>query len=324
MTATLPLCETSATGPGSAGASASPHSAARAVQRDDPVAVGPADRQLVAARGRRRSSRLAARRRRAPRAKPAAKTTAPPQPSAPASLHHRGTSAAGIATTTASGASGQLGERREARRRRARRLARRVDARTRAPRSRPLEVEQRLAAVRRPGAPWRPRPRPTRGAQQRAPRSISAAPARRRGARASGRRSAAGSRSCPPRCGRRAARAEALGDVGARVAAAAEHLHARGRRSGTPPRCTNSFAIDAFACTIFGSAPASASRATSSPSSRPAAASAAESASGNETPWWSISRAPPCSRADRPRGRLLEQPPHRADRRAPRCRAAPR
>ena len=31
-------------------------------------------------------------------------------------------------------------------------------------------------------------------------------------------------------------------------------------------------------------------------SSRPAAASAALSASGNDTPWWSISRAPPCSR----------------------------
>ena len=52
LTATLPLCEISATAPGSRGASASPHSAAARVHRDDPVAVRAAHRQPVPRRRR--------------------------------------------------------------------------------------------------------------------------------------------------------------------------------------------------------------------------------------------------------------------------------
>ena len=62
----------------------------------------------------------------------------------------------------------------------------------------------------------------------------------------------------------------------------------------------------------FGSAPASASRATSSPSRRPAAASAAESASGKDDALVVDDPRAALLARDRPGGRLLEQPPHRA------------
>ena len=101
LTATLPLCETSATWPG--------------LSRHERVA--PERRAVVAARRSRcRWARTPAGRGGAPRRrsaacsaapsgvspKPAAKTTAPPQPRAPACSITAGTPAAGIATTTAS------------------------------------------------------------------------------------------------------------------------------------------------------------------------------------------------------------------------------
>ena len=61
---------------------------------------------------------------------------------------------------------------------------------------------------------------------------------------------------------------EALRDVRAHVAAPAEDLHAA-VRAARAASLTNSFAIDALACTTLGSAAASTRRATSSVSSRP-------------------------------------------------------
>ena len=77
---------------------------------------------------------------------------------------------------------------------------------------------------------------------------------------------------------------EALGHVRAHVARPLANWTARSAQRQAAS-LTNSLAIEALACTTFGSAPASTSRATSRVSSRPAAASAAESASGNDTPW---------------------------------------
>ena len=105
FTATLPLCDTSATAPGSSGASASPHIAAPVGTATIPFPFGPqTGSEWRAATSRRRRSCSA------PRAispKPAPYTTAPPQPSAPASSSTSGTAAAGIPTTTASGTSGR-------------------------------------------------------------------------------------------------------------------------------------------------------------------------------------------------------------------------
>ena len=104
LTATLPLCDTSATGPGSAGATASPHSAQRSGTDTMPLPFGP----HTAASPPRRVGQLALSAS-PPGAspKPAANTTAPPQPSAPACSTTAGADAAGIATTTASTASGR-------------------------------------------------------------------------------------------------------------------------------------------------------------------------------------------------------------------------
>ncbi len=104
LTATLPLWEISATAPGSRGATMSPHSAARAGRQTMPLPFGPQTGSAWRAAAATRRSWSST-----PdddSAKPAAKTTAPPQPSAPASSITGATSAAGIATTTASGASG--------------------------------------------------------------------------------------------------------------------------------------------------------------------------------------------------------------------------
>ena len=62
----------------------------------------------------------------------------------------------------------------------------------------------------------------------------------------------------------------------------------------------------------FGSAPASASRATSRPSRRPAAASAAESAERERHALVVDDPRAALLARDRPGGRLLEQPQHRA------------
>ena len=105
FTATLPLCDTSATRPASSGRRASPQSATRSWTATMPLPFGPqtgrAWRRAVSA-----SSRSSA----APCAispNPAPYTTAPPQPILPASSTTAATPAAGMATTTASGGSGR-------------------------------------------------------------------------------------------------------------------------------------------------------------------------------------------------------------------------
>ena len=102
----LPLWETSATGPGSRGATMSPHSATRSGRQTIPLPLGPQTGSpcLRAAATRRSWSASPSR----ASANPAANTTAPPQPSAPASSTTSGAVSAGIATTTASGASGSV------------------------------------------------------------------------------------------------------------------------------------------------------------------------------------------------------------------------
>ena len=64
LTATLPLCEISATGPGSRGTKASPHSAARACRATIPSQLGPHTGQVVAQRRQRAAAPRAPRRRR--------------------------------------------------------------------------------------------------------------------------------------------------------------------------------------------------------------------------------------------------------------------
>ena len=105
LTAKLPLCETSATRPGSKGASASPQSGARSCSATMPLPLGPQIGSSWAAATAASSASRAAPDSISP--KPAPNTTAPPQPSAPASLTTSTTPAAGIATTTASGGDGQ-------------------------------------------------------------------------------------------------------------------------------------------------------------------------------------------------------------------------
>ena len=105
FTATLPLCDTSATRPASSGRRASPQSATRSWRATIPFPFGPQ-------RGRswRRAASARSRSIAVPCAispKPAPYTTAPPQPIAPASSTTAATPAAGMATTTASGGSGR-------------------------------------------------------------------------------------------------------------------------------------------------------------------------------------------------------------------------
>ncbi len=102
LTATLPDCEISATGPGSRGTIVSPQSATRSGSETIPLPFGPhtGSPSAAAASAACRSPSRAS-------ANPAAKTTAPPQPSPRAAATTAGASAAGIATTTASGASGR-------------------------------------------------------------------------------------------------------------------------------------------------------------------------------------------------------------------------
>ena len=104
FTATFPLCDTSATGPGSSGASASPHIAAPEPIATMPFPFGPhTGSEWRSATSLSRSSYSTPR---ATSPKPAPYTTAPPQPSAPASSSTSATDAAGMPTTTASGTPG--------------------------------------------------------------------------------------------------------------------------------------------------------------------------------------------------------------------------
>ena len=95
LTATLPLCDTSATDPGSSARSVSPHIVARQCSATIPFPFGPhtGDECRAAASARRRSCPAPS----ATSPKPAPYTTAPPQPSAPASSTTSATPAAGIA-----------------------------------------------------------------------------------------------------------------------------------------------------------------------------------------------------------------------------------
>ena len=105
FTATLPPCEISATGPASRADTMSPHSAMRAGSDTIPLPFGPqTGRSWACAAAISSSCRPAPL---ADSAKPAANATAPPQPRAPIASTATGTSAAGIATTTASTASGR-------------------------------------------------------------------------------------------------------------------------------------------------------------------------------------------------------------------------
>ena len=100
LTARLPLWEISATGPGSSGATESPHIGAREPTATMPLPFGPQTGippDAAASRSSRSSSRPPA-----ISPNPAEITTAPPQPRAPASETTAGTPAAGMATTTAS------------------------------------------------------------------------------------------------------------------------------------------------------------------------------------------------------------------------------
>ena len=104
LTATLPLWEIIATGPGSNGSTASPHIGALAPTAMMPLPLGPhSGRSCRSAASRSSSwSRLPC----SISAKPAEITIAPPQPLAPACSTASGTPGAGIATTTASAGSG--------------------------------------------------------------------------------------------------------------------------------------------------------------------------------------------------------------------------
>ena len=105
LTATLPLCEISATAPGSCGSSASPHSAVAECAATIPLQLGP--HTGSACRCAAAVSCACSPAPSATSANPALNTTAPPQPSAPACSITSGTPAAGIATTTASTATGR-------------------------------------------------------------------------------------------------------------------------------------------------------------------------------------------------------------------------
>ena len=100
MTATLPLWEIIATRPGRNACTESPQRAAWAVKLTMPLPFGPqTGNPAASAEAFRRASRA---RPDSTSPKPAATTTAPPQPSSAASAITSGTPAAGIATATAS------------------------------------------------------------------------------------------------------------------------------------------------------------------------------------------------------------------------------
>ena len=104
FTATLPLCEISATRPAGRGTSTSPQSAAAPWNETSPSQLGPITGMPDSAAAAASSDWSAA----APAsANPAANTTAAPQPRRPAARTTSGTPAAGIATTTASTGSGR-------------------------------------------------------------------------------------------------------------------------------------------------------------------------------------------------------------------------
>src|SRR3954447_22751516 len=125
LTTRLPLCEISPTCPGSTGFSASPQRAAREWSATSPSQLGPQTGKACRRAAARSSASSVApdggarvatadagaatdAETRAPSRKPAAKTTAPPHPIAPASSIRPGTVGAGVAMTTASGADGRL------------------------------------------------------------------------------------------------------------------------------------------------------------------------------------------------------------------------
>ena len=105
FTATLPLCEISATAPGSRGVSASPHSAVRVCVATIPLQLGPHTGQAVTRRPPRQG-RACNPTPPATSANPALNTTAPPHPRAPACSTQRARPPPGSTTTTASTALG--------------------------------------------------------------------------------------------------------------------------------------------------------------------------------------------------------------------------
>ena len=105
MTATLPLCEIIATGPARSAWTESPQSAERAPKLTTPLPFGPQTGNPVSAAASRSDSSSPRPPSTSP--KPAETTTAPPQPRRPTAEITSGTPAAGIATATASTASGR-------------------------------------------------------------------------------------------------------------------------------------------------------------------------------------------------------------------------
>ncbi len=105
LTATFPLCEIRATGPGSSGGAESPQSGARAWAEITPLPLGPQTGNRAASAVSRSS--LCSSSPALLSANPAETTTAPPQPSSAASAITAVTPGAGIATTTASAGSGR-------------------------------------------------------------------------------------------------------------------------------------------------------------------------------------------------------------------------
>ena len=282
LTTRLPLWETSATCPGSGAASASPHSAARECSEISPSQFGPQTGSDVPPRGggaaRLRAPRPPATRRsparedhRAAAAERARLLDRPPARPPPGSRPRpRPAPPGGRPATESTG-------------RRAPTTRPRVDAPDLALEAEPPQVEQRLGGVRLRAARWRRRRRPNAGAEQASPLvqgPLDAAALER----ARDDQPLDLARPLPDAVDAQLAQ-EPLGDVGAHVAAAAEHLHARGRRTGRRPRSRTASPSTPWRARSSGRRPSSASRATSSVSARPAAASAAESASGNETPW---------------------------------------
>ena len=105
LTATLPLCEISATGPAGSACTESPQIAAPAARLTMPLPFGPQTGMPPA-----RAASASADSRSRPLStspKPADTTTAPPQPRSAAAAIAPGTAAAGIATATASTGSGR-------------------------------------------------------------------------------------------------------------------------------------------------------------------------------------------------------------------------
>ena len=176
LTATFPLCETSAMRPAGRGASASPHSAARLWNATSPSQFGPITGRPAAVAASRSSACSAAD---PASANPAAKTTSPPQPRRPAARTTSGTPGGRDRDHDRVRRLGQVVERRHARPSEHRR-ARRVHAPDRAGEPERLEVAQRRVAVgarpvRRADDGHRARPQQRR---ERAQRSTFATPRR--------------------------------------------------------------------------------------------------------------------------------------------------